>query len=204
MNFYVINNQSFDDSSFAYGEDFGDINLGRADKCEVCSSVLTSRKWLPPHKIRVSKRNLGDTILGTFDNLIVSAKFKESFQEIDLKGIKSYQPVAIYFQNRLLGDRYFYAEIEMSDFFIDLNKSGFELEGEPGCPVCQKAGSIIKKWDGIIFEHPETINLDIFTTKLLPGTLCVSESFRNFVVGHDLSNISMIEASKFKTSWSID
>lgn len=201
MIFYIINNDTFDDSTYAYGEDFGEINLGKADHCEICESTLTSLKWLPPHEIRVSKKKIGDFIFGTFGNFIVSEKFKVLFEEEKLKGIRSFQPVALYFRKNLLDEKYYYPEIIMSDFFVDLEKSGFEFEGNKRCPACQKAGSIIKKWNGVIFEQPDEVNLDVFNTKVLGETPIVSERFRDFIIEHEFSNISLIEASKYETTW---
>lgn len=202
MYFYVIDNPRFDDSIFAYGEDFGEINLAPALRCEVCGSALTSRRWLPPHEIRVSKRQLGDFIYGTFPNFIVSSKFKTLFEGSGLTGINSFSPVAIYFRKQLLDEIYYLPEVLMSDVHIDLERSGFEFEGTKRCPACQNAGSIIKKWDAIIFERPENIDLDIFSTKVLGEMALVSERFRVFVLEHGFSNISMLDASKYGTAWS--
>lgn len=203
MAFYVVDNPRFDDTGFAYGEDFGEINLGSALKCELCGSTLTSLKWLPPYEIRVSRKKLGDFIYGTFSNFIVSARFKSLFEKEGLKGIESFNPVSIFFRKKLLDESYFLPEIVLSNVQIDLERSGFVFEGNRRCPACQKSGSIIKKWNGVVLEEPDRIDLDIFNTKVLPGTMIVSEHFKNFVERHEFSNIWLIEASKYKTSWTV-
>lgn len=202
MKFYVINNHRFDDTTFAYGEEPDEVNLGPSLKCDSCKSSLTLKKWLPPYEISVSKKALGDAIFGTFENFIVSKRFRSMFEKVGLKGIHSFHPVAVYFRGQLLDELYYLPRIVMSDAHVDLGKSGFEFEGEKRCPACQKAGSVIRKWNGIIFEKSDMIDLDIFNTKVLPSTLIVSDEFRRFVQEHNFSNISMVEASKYGTAWS--
>lgn len=203
MAFYIVDNPRFDDSEFAYGEDVDEINLGSALKCDLCGSTLSSLKWLPPHEIRVSRKKLGDFIYGTFPNFIVSARFESLFEKEGLTGIESFKAVTIYFRKKPLDEPYFLPEIAMSNVLIDLEESGFEFEGDERCPACQKAGSIIRKWTGIVFENAEEIDLDIFITKVLPGVVCVSQRFRDFVVENHFSNISMIEAANYGTTWTV-
>lgn len=162
------------------------------------------RKWLPPHEIRISRRNVGDFIFGTFVNFIVSSRFKNLFEKSKLNGIQSFHPVAVYFRKMLLDEEYFYPEIEMSNFLINLEKSGFEFEGTKRCAACQKAGSIITKWDGIIFERPEEIDLDLFNTKVLGEMAIVSQRFHDFAVEYQFSNLAMIDASQYGTDWSTE
>lgn len=92
MLFYIVDTHLFDDSLFAYGEEPENISLGPSIKCEKCGSNLTLLKWLPPYEIRVSRRKLGDFIFGTFQNFIVSSRFRKYFENEDLKGIKSFRP----------------------------------------------------------------------------------------------------------------
>lgn len=202
MNFYVVNNDLFDDSLFAYGEKFNDVNLSEPIKCEECGSFLTPMKWLPPYEIGISRHKIGDFIFGTFANFIVSSRFRKYFEEENLKGIKSFQPVALYFRKKLLNDEYYYPDVEFTDELVDLKKSGFIFDRPGGCSTCQYAGRIMQDWNGIFFEEPEKIDLDIFNVKVL-GTaeIFVSERFRNFVDRHNLSNISTIKSSKFRPAW---
>jgi hypothetical protein len=159
------------------------------------------RKWLPPHAIRVSRYRVGDIIVGTFVNIIVSSRFKFLFEQSKLKGIESFHPVAVYLRKDLVDEEYFYPAIEMSNFLVDLTKSGFEFEGSKRCSACQKGGSVIRKWKGIIFERPEEIDLDIFNIKVLGETPIVSQRFYDFAVEHQFSNLAMIDASKYGTTW---
>lgn len=200
MNFYVVDNDLFDDSSFAYGEEPENINLGPSIKCDTCGSSLTLMKWLPPYEIRVSRRKLGDFIFGTFRNFIVSSRFRKYFENEDLKGIKSFRPVSLYFRKKLLDEEYYYPEIELADIPIDWKKSGIEFNGTKECPKCFRAGRVITGMKGLVFERPDDIELDVFNPKTFT-LLVVSERFQDFVARHEFSDLLMIEASRFKPSW---
>lgn len=200
MNFYVINNNLFDDDFFAYGEDFGDLNLGPTLKCEVCGCNLTSLQWLPPYEIRVSRKKLGDFIFGTFENFMVSSRFRKQFEKEGLKGIRSFRPISLYFRKKLLDEEYYFPEIELADVAIDWEQSEVVFDGDKECPKCFRAGRIVTGMKALIFKQPDKIDLDIFNPQSFTE-LVVSERFRDFVSRNKFTNLLMIESSKFKPSW---
>jgi hypothetical protein len=200
MNFYVVDNGGFEDDFFAYGEKFDGVNLGPTLKCEVCGSHLTLMKWLPPYEIKVSRKKLGDFIFGTFENFIVSSRFRRHFEEEDLKGISLFRPVSLYFRKTLLDEEYYFPEIEFADVAIDWKRSGIVFNGDRECPRCFRAGRVITEMKALIFEQPNNINLDIFNPKTFTE-LVVSERFRNFVLRYELTNLLMIESSQFRPWW---
>lgn len=200
MKFYVINNHLFEDSTFGYGEEPENINLGPSIKCDVCGSSLTLMKWLPPYEIRVSKRKLGDFIFGTFENFIVSSRFRKYFESENLKGIKSFRPVSLYFRKNLLDEEYYFPDIELADIPIDWSTSGIEFNGSEECPKCFRGGRVITKMKSLIFERPNDIKFDVFNPKTFTE-LVVSERFRSFVTRYEFTNLSMIESSQYKPSW---
>ena len=87
MEFYIEDNDLFNDTEFAYGELIGIANYGAATKCEECGSYLTMKKWLPPYNIRVSKKRVGDFILGAGFKYIVSNRLREKFESSGLVGV---------------------------------------------------------------------------------------------------------------------
>lgn len=203
MAHYFVENPRFDTSEFGYGDHFGATNFGPAQVCESCGSFLTMLRWISPHRMKVSRRTLGDFVFGTFVNFIVSSRFRALYQQEQLTGIQAFHPVEAYFRSSRLAESYFYPEIIMSDARIDLELSGFEFNnGQSECEACQKNGRIIRKWDGVYFEQPDKIDFDVFNTKVLGETPVVSERFKEVVQGHRLSNISLIISSKYSTTWS--
>lgn len=199
MSFYIINNIRFDDNHFAYGEEKGEIKTGDAIYCKECGTPLTMLEWLPPYEIKVSKKVLGDFIFGTFTHFIVSAKFKELYEQHKMSGIKSFSPVKIYYKGKLLDNEYYYPKIVLSNAKVDLVKSRLKFEGYEECDTCQKAGRVIKDMKGLCFENDDSIKEDIFFTIMLPGDVLVSERFKSLLIG--LTNLFLTEASEFKPSW---
>lgn len=203
MSFYIINNSLFDDSRYAYGEQFENFNVGEAIYCDKCGKPLTMLKWLPPLEIKVSKKQLGDFIFGTFPNLMISKKVKTLIEETRVSGIKSFTPVNLFYRGKLLDFEYFYTDITISEAKIDLNKSGIGFDPNNICPKCQRGSYESMSFNhmkGIYFKNENEIVDDVFKTKIL-GNEVVSEKFKAMVENNGISNISLIEAHRFRPSW---
>src|ERR1700679_2013490 len=116
MKYYVLDNDLFNDSEFAYGEKIEVINYGPATKCEECGCYLTMKKWLPPYNVKVSKKTIGDFIFGTLTSFIISAKVKNKYDSSGLMGLSNFQPVNIYYRGELLDtEGYFHPDITLSN-----------------------------------------------------------------------------------------
>lgn len=100
MQFYVLDKKNrFNDKDYCFGEPI-DHNTGDFEKCENCGLAVSSREWLPPYTIELSKPVYGDIVLGTFVTFLASEKFKNEFEASGLKGICNFQPVTVLKINR--------------------------------------------------------------------------------------------------------
>ena len=79
MNFYILNRNRFNDTEYAFGEPI-QLKTGDFDKCEVCESPISMRKWLPPLKVKLSKPSYGDFVFGTFATFLASEQFMQKYQ----------------------------------------------------------------------------------------------------------------------------
>lgn len=199
MNFFVVNNDLFDDADYAFGEDYGEQIFASGIRCVVCGSALTSKRWLPPMRVCVSKTRLGDAIFGTYPDFLISKRFRQALKDADLRGISDFTPVLLHYRgNSLTDEAYFFPTVTLSNARIDLSASRFIFDSGDSCPACQKGHRTIKGYDGIVFENPNNIELDIFHTKVLGETPIVSERFRDVVRRHEISNISLIPVDEYR------
>jgi len=204
MSFYVINMHLFDDKKYAYGEQV-DQKTGDFEKCEICGSPISMRKWLPPLKAKLSKPSYGDFVFGTFTTFLVTERFKKEYEASGLTGIISFEPVEIVKVNRKRDSSpetpiYYYVSIVRSKALIDEEKSKIQRDGEISCNHC-RTGGVIKFLKGIFFEDNTWSGEDIFFPKGLPGTIIVSEKFADFVRDYGFLNINFIPAEEYIPSW---
>lgn len=201
-NFYIINNTRFDKSQYSYGTEKGKINTGNAIFCEECKSALMGLEWLPPFDIKVSNGKIGDFIFGSFPVFICSENVVSHYEKNSFKGIEEWHKVNIFKGKELLSDkRYYYPKVTLSNIRVDIDQSKILFNGNNNCCKCQKAGRIITKMEGVLFEKNEGPSTDIFITKMLPGTVIISENAMNSILRSDLTNISFVKAEEFKPTW---
>jgi hypothetical protein len=198
MRYYIIINNLFDDSQFAFGE-HREINYNTSDPkiCKECGYPISMLEWLPPYEINVSKKSLGDFIFGTHVGFIVSKKFKNQFEQTNLKGLDSFKKVDLYYRNQLLPEEYYYPEITLLTAFVDINRISFEEKYL--CNTCQKGSSILSRINGITFINPVEISDDVFFTSAIgQSTVIVSQNFKDFIEENGFTNVKLIEASKYE------
>lgn len=165
MRFYVINMHLFDDNKYAYGEQV-DQKTGGFEKCEICGSPISMRKWLPPLKAKLSKPSYGDFVFGTFTTFLVTERFKKEYETAGLTGIVSFEPVKIVKVDRKRNlspetPIYYYVSIARSKAVIDERKSKIQRDGDISCNYC-RTGGVIKSFKGIFFEDNTWSGEDIF------------------------------------------
>lgn len=198
MKYYVITNDIFNDSLFAYGEHReASYKTGKAKKCKGCGAFISMLDWLPPFDVNVSKKELGDFIFGPYIGFIVSQNFKTKFELTNLKGLNNFRKVDLYHKGKFVNKDYFYPEISLINAFVDLKH--IEFDEKELCDTCQKGRSIISKIDGIFFEAPTQIQKDIFfTASLGQSTIVLSSNFKDFLEKEKFTNIKLLDATKFK------
>lgn len=198
MNYYVINNELFDDSQFAYGtQKKENSNFGNAKICSSCGRFVSMLEWLPPFEVIVSRKELGDFIYGSYVGFIVSKNFKEKFESSHLNGLTKFQKVDLFYGKKLLNEEYYYPDICMINAFVDL--SYMDFDEKDSCNECQVGKGVISKIDGIVFNNPNKINKDIFTTTSVGQSIILfSENFKKFIEVESFTNLFFLDSAKFK------
>lgn len=198
MKYYVITNDIFNDSLFAYGEHReACYKTGKAKKCKGCGAFISMLDWLPPFDINVSTNELGDFIFGPYIGFIVSQNFKTKFEQTNLRGLNNFRKVDLYHKGKFVNKDYFYPEISLINAFVDLKH--IEFDEKELCDTCQKGSSIINRIDGIFFEAPTQIQKDIFyTTSIGQSTIVLSSNFKDFIEKEKFTNLKLLDATKFK------
>jgi len=196
--FYIIVNSLFDDSSFGYGEQISEnFNTGKAQFCEGCNLPVSMLEWLPPYEIKVSKKELGDFIFGTYTGFINSMKFKVQYEQSNLTGLSGFKEVDVYHKKKKISESFFYPNIPLINAFVNLELIKFEDENL--CDICQKGSSILNHIYSVVFVNPEMIKEDIFfTTALGQAHIFVSEKFKEFIDAARFKNIKLLKASDFE------
>lgn len=198
MRYYVVSNNLFDDSQFAYGEHKEvNYNTGCATYCKECGNPTSMLEWLPPYEITVSKKKLGDFIFGSYIGFVISGMLREKLEKTNLKGISDYKKVDLFYRSKSLANEYYYPKISLINAFIDIKRIRFEEKNL--CRVCQKGSSILSEIDGIMFVNLAEINVDVFfTTAIGQSTIIVSQNFKDFIEMNTFTNLELIEASNYK------
>lgn len=196
--FYIIVNSLFDDTSFGFGEQKSEnYSTGEAQFCEGCNLPVSMLEWLPPYEIKVSKKELGDFIWGTYTGFIVSEKFKVQHEQANLAGLSEFKEVDVYHKKEKLSGSFYYPKIPLINAFVNLELIDFEDKNL--CGICQKGSSILNRICGVEFINEEMIKEDIFfTTALGQAHIFVSEKFKDFVDAAKFNNIKLFKAFHFK------
>lgn len=86
-------------TKWAYADDLPPINLGTSKKCPVCGKGVSGLEWLPPRRIKLSRYKStwwGDFVWGAGFLLLVSAHFKQIYEQENLQGITNFsEPVEV-------------------------------------------------------------------------------------------------------------
>lgn len=205
MQFYVLDKKNrFNDREYCFGEPINH-NTGDFENCETCGLAVSSREWLPPYTIKLSKPVYGDVVLGTFVTFLASEKFKNEFEASGLIGIYNFQPVTILKVNQRKNENnqlpnYYYVSIVRSKAKIDEKLSRLVREGSISCEIC-RSGRIIKSLNRLVLENGTWEGQDIFFPTGLPGTILVSQRFYDFVRDNSFTNIDFVPAEKYKSTW---
>ena len=191
---------------WAYADQVDPVLRGESEKCPVCGGAVGGRRWLPPHRVKLSSakpEKWGDFVWGAGFLLIVSERFKELYERERLTGIRVFSPVEVVrVGKRKSGDLppglpvYYLIEIVWGGANQDDIASRVVWEKEPTCSYCRAGGHLIKR-EGIILEEGSWSGVDIFRARGAAGVILVSERFKEVVERYGLKNAWFIPAEKF-------
>jgi len=173
------------------------FNVGEAPCCARCGRFLGMLTWLPPYRLEIETwgRRYGD-VARTGDDLIVSERFKEAFQNAGLIGIKNFEPVEVSKITHRRGKpsetmpRYFKATVVRSPTTVDQDASGCVWEDESKvCPECLFGK--LKRYKRLVIKQETWNGEDVFFPRGGHGPI-VSERFRSMFFDHELLGVVFI------------
>lgn len=201
MSYYIVNNNYAYSNNYATGDVKGKLNSGNALKCKKCNKYISKLEWLQPFNIKVNSSKVGDFIFGTFNDLIVSEKFKDLYLKSNLFGISEFLPVNVYIKNSKVSTLFYLPKIILENTRIDFKKSNISIINDiEYCDLCQLGGIEIKYMNGIKFENEDNFKYDIFKS-IFVGKEIVSEKFLQFVESNNLTNLEVIECKNYIPKW---
>ena len=193
--FYMIDISRFDDKQFAFGEEVEPIVLGDCEYCPKCGKPISLMKWLNPMYVKLSKPAYGDFVYGTFEFFLVSSRFKEQYDQSDLKGIQSFQRIDGIKVSRMklhspAPEEYYYITPVLSHMKIDNKRS--RIKGQRNgfkCSVCNPRGITNDKIDGFTLVSDDWNGEDIFRVYELGSTVFMTQKFVDFCIRKGFTNL---------------
>jgi hypothetical protein len=200
MSFYVLNNHLFDDDDYGISDRIEPINRAPADRCEVCNSPISLKKWLPPYNVKVTKKRLGDIIVGDVHPFLVSQKFKDLYEAGGFKGIERFSPVQLYFRRQPMDAAYYFPHIPYNYNNIDFAKSGIKFDPATICPRCQHGKGIDdSQMIGMFWEDEAAIEEDILENHCA-GQYSFSQRLKDAMEAAGITNTVFVPAAEFVPS----
>jgi hypothetical protein len=194
---------------WSYAEPLTPINLGESENCPICSSPVSSKMWLPPHKIKISSakpEKWGDFVWGAGFPLLVSCRFKEVYDKEGLSGISYFSsPVDVVRMGPLKSGQfsnpppiYHLIHVPWGGANQDDTASGLKYEQPEKitCAYC-RSGFSWQKQDRIVIEEGSWDGSDIFKPRNAPVQFMVSGRFKHIAEGCDFKNIWLIPAENY-------
>ncbi|MGZ3456963.1 MAG: hypothetical protein ACXU86_00490 [Archangium sp.] len=145
---------------------------------------------------------LGDFILVGGNDLLVSERFAQAFQEEGLTGLEGLDSVEmVRVRRKRRGPkpahvpRYLLVRVCFGRAAVDLSRSRVAYGKTPTCEECRAAG--LDAIFGFTLEEGTWRGEDIFHPRGLLGVLTVSERFERFVVKHGFTNMKLTPSEEY-------
>lgn len=198
------------------------FNVGEALQCPTCGRITSRLPWLPPYQVEIETwgKDFG-TIAISGDNVIVSASFKQIYEEHKLKGLFEFAPVEvtkIKRHRKCVGQppNYFKANIVRSQTTVDQVASGMEWApsadtvkevaaaaarrwglGKLKCPVCLDREGVFLRQKRLVIEPETWTGEDIFHAR--GGARFVTSSrFKEVCEAHAVKNVVFVPAKSYE------
>ena len=146
-------------------------------------------------------KEFGDIIDFSGGCILISEMFLESWNKSKLIGLSGFFNVSILRvknnrKRNIVPPRYFLANIARSRTAIDAKRSVLIQENGEICPECRLGGGI-KRVARVVIERNSWAGEDIFIARGMPGTVIVTEYFKEFCENNEIKNAVLIEAEKY-------
>ena len=209
MNFHVLEPDGglLFGTKWAYADQMDPVRFGKGDKCPVCGGAIGGRRWLPPHRIKLSSakpEKWGDFLWGAGFLLMVSDRFKRIYETEGLTGITVLHPPAEVLRvgSKKTGDlppslpQYHLIEIVWNGANQDDAVSEVMRERSVKCTYC-RVGGFPRRQQRITIEQESWAGDDIFTPRGAPARIMVSERFKQIAEVHKLKNVWLIPSEEY-------
>ncbi len=176
---------------------------GPAPRCGVCGRAHNLRPLLPP--VRVELRFWGtkpsDIALGSVNEFLVTDRFWHRSLGAGLTGLIHVGPVevsAVARRNKRILPllQYQCCRAAFSRTTIDRASSGLEFDPPEVCSEC-RLGGILKRTKRVVIEPDSWLGEDVFIARGLPGTILVSERFREFCRANEVPDCLFTPVEEF-------
>lgn len=207
--FYRLEQPRFGQYATAYYEADEHTACGEFPKCPKCGGAIGMRRWLPPRRVHLKQaRDIGDLIFGAGGgDMLVSEKFKETFERSGLTGIKEFNPVEVVSIIPKNESRrsliLFEAVIGIRQSKVLFEKMGVTWQRKPTrycCDLCGPGGGgrngVYESYARIVVDASSILDSDLFYAINLPGVILLSSSTREFFLEHSFKNATLTPSSK--------
>jgi hypothetical protein len=206
MAFYVLACKESSEYGSEYDTEFlaaEDAKYGEAPRCPVCGRFTGGRRWLPPLRVELELhgRHFGDVVTGFGgSDLLVSPRFEEVYRSNGLAGLEGFEQVEIVkvrSRHRVTPEPPAYRRVDVapSEVAIDVEETGVVRGGPIECSYCLT--STINGIRGVVIDETTWSGEDVFVPRGLPGTITVSERFRDVCLRHPITNLKLVESREF-------
>jgi len=172
-------------------------------QCPACRRELGGCRWLPPHRIELSKAKYGDFVWGAGVGMLMSARALDAYRAAGLTGITETGPtievVRVGRRNpeALKNQPPEYHEVIYRLDGADLDDARSQASSpyaSTPCPVCNRSLGTVK---GVFFKRGSWRRPDVFGALGLPGSAVITESFRAMVLRESLVGCQIVPAERY-------
>jgi hypothetical protein len=180
------------------------VSLGEPALCPKCGGIIGMLKWLPPYRaeLELHGEHLGDFVKGPGDEVLLSERMAEAFQEEGLTGLLGFQPAEVVrLRRRHKGQKlsavphYCVASPCFGRGAVDETLSHLRRTEPMACAECRYTG--LDSIHGFTLEPGTWQGEDVFRPRGLQGRILVSERFAEFVQRHTLTNMKLIPTEEY-------
>ncbi len=208
--FYVLEPvDGYFGTKWAYGEEVDPVFLGDVERCPVCKSAISLKRWLPPHRIRLSSAKpgkWGDFLWIGGTSLAVSRHFREIYEQESLQGISAFSnPIEVVrYGTKKTGDfaisppEYYMIYVPWGGANQDDVASSVvhEIPEAITCTYC-RTGVSKRSQPRIVLDLNSWDGSDIFRPRGAPASYMVSEKFRKVCKESKLTNVWLIPGEEY-------
>jgi len=220
MQYYTLEYTLFD-RFYALYDPIEPLNRSEDDSflCPECGYILVWTKWVEPRGVRLSKPLFGDVVFDS-DDMLVSQRFKDLYEESDLKGITAFHKldkvlVSRNTKKQLEPPTYYYIEVAVANAIFDpekttalplgRNKKNYDIrEGVKRCRLCHPYNyDTMAHIKGFGIKYLDDNLLDIFAIYPRAKEKHFSQKFVDWALENNITNFKgkIIRTEDYTEVW---